>query len=115
MQTLFFGKKSFTVGTYIQTGNNVLHMGGLGIRKASEVAVPAYLSSVCATSTGVEAMTSNTIFGENNPFVEAANQRWLAKKNGIYHYEKQDTTDKERALLFPASKKYSDWLQCTSA
>ena len=55
-------------------------MGGLGIRKASEVAVPAtpaYLSSVCATSTGVEAMASNTIFGENNPFVESANQRWL--------------------------------------
>ena len=47
-------------------------MGGLGIRKASEVAVPAYLSSVCATSTGVEAMASNTIFGENNPFVESA-------------------------------------------
>ena len=72
-------------------------MGGLGIRKASEVAVPAYLSSVCATSTGVEAMVSNTIFGENNPFVESANQRWLAKKNGIYHYVKQDTTDKGRA------------------
>ena len=38
--------------TNIQTGNNVLHisMGDLGIRKASdsEVAVPAYLSSVCA-------------------------------------------------------------------
>ena len=34
-------------------------MSGLGIRKASEVAVPAYLSSVCATSTGVEAMASN--------------------------------------------------------
>ena len=68
-------------------------MGSLGIRKASEVAVPAspaYLSSVCATSTGVEAMASNTIFGENNPFVESANQRWLAKKNGIYHYGKQD-------------------------
>ena len=72
-------------------------MGGLGIRKASEVAVPAYLSSVCATSTGVEAMASNTILGETNPFVESANQRWLAKKNGIYHYEKRDTTDKERA------------------
>ena len=59
---------------YIQTGNFFLHisMGGLGIRKASEVAVPAYLSSVCATSTGVEAMVSNTIFGENNPFVELA-------------------------------------------
>ena len=45
---------------------------------------------MCATSTGVEAMASNTIFGENNPFVESANQRWLAKKNGIYHYGKQD-------------------------
>ena len=97
MQTLFLEKKLYS--RYIQTGNNVLHisMGSLGIRKASEVAVPAYLSSVCATSTGVEAMASNTIFGENNPFVEAANQRWLAKKNGIYHYVKQDTTDKGRA------------------
>ena len=75
-----------------------ISVSGLGIRKASEVAVPVYyLSSVCATSTGVEAMASNPLFGENNPFVESANQRWLAKKNGIYHYVKQDTTDKGRA------------------
>ena len=52
-------------------------MGGLGIRKASEVAVPAYLSSVCATSKGVEAMVPNTIFEETNPFLESAQQRWL--------------------------------------
>ena len=104
MQTLFLEKRAFKLGT-------MFFMGGLGIRKASEVAVPAYLSSVCATSTGVEAMASNTIFGENNPFVESANQRWLAKKNGIYHYGKQDTTDKERARFFSAAKKYSDWLQ----
>ena len=39
-----------------------ISMGGLGIRKASEVAVPAYLSSVCATSKGVEEMVPNTIF-----------------------------------------------------
>jgi hypothetical protein len=52
-------------------------MGGLAIRKASEVAVPAYLSSVCATSKGVEAMVSNTIFEETNPFLESAQQRWL--------------------------------------
>ena len=52
-------------------------MGGLAIRKASEVAVPAYLSSVCATSKGVEAMIPNTIFEETNPFLESAQQRWL--------------------------------------
>ena len=52
-------------------------MGGLAIRKASKVAVPAYLSSVCATSKGVEAIVPNTIFKETNPFLESAQQRWL--------------------------------------
>jgi hypothetical protein len=49
-----------------------ISLGGLGIRKASEVAVPAYLSSVCATSKGVEAMVPNTIFEEPNPFLDSA-------------------------------------------
>ena len=62
--------------TWIQSSLPI-SMGGLGIRKASEVAVPAYLSSVCATSKGVEAMVPNTIFEETNPFLESAQQRWL--------------------------------------
>ena len=59
---------------------------------------------MCATSTGVEAMASNPLFGENNPFVESANQSWLAKKNGFYRYRKQDKAEKERARLFSAEK-----------
>ena len=40
-----------------------ISVSGLGIRKASEVAVPVYyLSSVCATSTGVEAMWPLTLY-----------------------------------------------------
>ena len=74
-----------------------ISVSGLGIRKASEVAVPVPVFSVCYFHWGGSNVASNTIFGENNPFVESANQRWLAKKNGIYHYVKQDTTDKGRA------------------
>ena len=54
-----------------------VHLGGLGIRRVSEVAIPAYLSSVCATSSGVEAMVSAEIYREVNPFYESAKQRWL--------------------------------------
>ena len=54
-----------------------VHLGGLGIRRVSEVALPAYLSSVCATSFGVEAMVSAEIYNEVNPFYESAKLRWL--------------------------------------
>ena len=53
-----------------------VHLGGLGIRRVSEVALPAYLSSVCATSFGVEAMVSAEIYCEVNPFYESAKLGW---------------------------------------
>ena len=81
-----------------------ISVSGLGIRKASEVAVPVPVFSVCYFHWGGSNVASNTIFGENNPFVESANQRWLAKKNGFYRYRKQDKAEKERARLFSAEK-----------
>ena len=54
-----------------------VHLGGLGIRRVSEVALPAYLSSVCGTSFGVEAMVSAEIYCEVNQFYESAKLRWL--------------------------------------
>ena len=45
-------------------------LGGIGIRKASDVAVPAYLSSVHATGNGVQAMVSDTIFNKPNSFYD---------------------------------------------
>ena len=119
--------------TWVQSSLPI-SMGGLGIRKASEVAVPAYLSSVCATSKGVEAMVPNTIFEETNPFLESAQQRWLDMagpdvllpentssqkewdlplcKSRYDRLLASATTDKERArLLAVAAKNSSDWLQ----
>ena len=110
-----------------------VHLGGLGIRRVSDVALPAYLSSVCATSFGVEAMVSAEIYSEVNPFFESAKFRWLElagpdiqppSKNKIQkewdlplcklRYDmllQAAHSDKEKArLLAVASKNAGDWL-----
>ena len=107
--------------------------GGIGIRRASDVAVPAYLSSVHATGNGVQAMVSDTIFNESNSFYDLAKEIWLAKagsetpippnqscqkqwdlplsKKRFDDLFSAATTEKDRArLLAVSSKNSSDWL-----
>ena len=43
----------------------------------SDVAIPAFLSSVCATSRGVQAMVLAEIFDEPNHHFISAKQRWI--------------------------------------
>ena len=103
---LCFWKKSFTVGIFkLGTMFFISVWATLALGKPLRLRYQhTCLLCVLCTSTGVEAMTSNTILGENNPFVESANQRWLAKKNEFYRYRKQDKAEKERARLFSAEK-----------
>jgi hypothetical protein len=79
-------------------------LGGIGIRKASDVAVPAYLASVHATGNGVQAMVSDTIVVK--PIVSSIwpskfgwkrqvqilhfQQTNLVKNSGTYHCHKKD-------------------------
>ena len=108
-------------------------LGGIGVRRASDVAVPAYLSSVHATGNGVQAMVSDTIFNESNSFFDLAKEIWLAKvgtetplpsnqscqkqwdlplsKKRFDDLFSAATTEKDRArLLAVSSKNSSDWL-----
>ena len=111
-----------------------IKLGGLGIRKVSDVAGVAYLSSVCATSRGVQAMVSAEIFEETNNHFDSAKQRWIEKAGPEYQLpinpssqkewdlplckRKLDlllasaTSDKDKArLLAVSTKNASDWLQ----
>ena len=106
-------------------------MGGLGVRKVSDVAIPAYLSSVCATSNGVRAMVSPEVFNEVNGFYNSAKEKWLKKAaseppiNSSSQKEwdmpvckqifdlllSSASSDKDKArLLAVSSKNASDWL-----
>ena len=110
-----------------------IHLGGLGIRKVSDVATPAYLSSVCATSRGVQAMVSAEIFDEPNHDFNSAKQRWIeiagpnvqlpinssSQKEWDLPLCKKKldlllasaTSDKDKArLLAVSTKNASDWL-----
>ena len=108
-----------------------IKMGGLGIRRVSDVAIPAYLSSVCAVSRGVQSMVPPGIFNQENSFFNTAKERWriLAESEPPTNLSSQKEwdmpvckkildsllasapSDKDKArLLAVSSTNASDWL-----
>ena len=53
-----------------------IKLGGLGIKQASEVAIPAYLSSVNATSALVKSLVPDSLKEDQNPFYDQGCQEW---------------------------------------
>ena len=112
----------------------LVQMGGLGIRTASEVSLPAYLSSMSATFECITPLLSTYLRNEVNPFFTQATFQWsnllggkdlptlksvqaawdipLCKKR-FETLLQSANTDKDKARLRALSSEHaSDWLNC---
>ena len=55
--------------------------GGLGIRKATDLALPAFLASAHGADAGVKKLLPTEIFDQGYPEVEDAETQWKARFN----------------------------------
>ena len=111
-----------------------VRMGGLGVRSASEVSLPAYLSSVSATFECITPLLPTYLRNEVNPFFAHATFQWsnllsgedlpikksvqaawdipLCKKRFENLLQSANTTEDKARLMAVSSEHASDWLNC---
>ena len=111
-----------------------VRMGGLGIRSASEISLPAYLSSVSATSEHITPLLPIYLRNGSNPFFTQATIQWstllsgeefpvlksvqaawdipLCKKRFENLLQSADTLEDKARLKAVSSEHASDWLNC---
>ena len=111
-----------------------VRMGGLGIRTASEVSLPAYLSSVSATFECITPLLPTYLRNEANPFFTQATFQWsnllggedlpilksvqaawdipLCKKRFETLLQSANTDEDKARLRAVSSEHASDWLNC---
>ena len=111
-----------------------VRMGGLGVRTASEVSLPAYLSSVSATFECITPLLPTYLRNEVNPFFTQATFQWsnllsgedlpilksvqaawdipLCKKRFEKLLQSANTSEDKARLMAVSSEHASDWLNC---